>query len=299
MGDTSADIGGDFEVTTKDSIMTGKIRVLLSSPEAALTQHRTLLSCLADANMICALAVDEAHCVLNWGLRRKTEDGKKRPPFRPHYGRLVELRAIIGEVPVVALTATASPDGQKSLVKELKLFPCFSLILPPRKDNLKYIVHQLPKDADIAMYFGWLIDLLRINGKSTEKMIVFFHKIKMQSEANEYIDEELGPDGHVGDPPHNDTTHLFEMYHMKTDECVKNSVLDHFGTEGGIMRCALASSSFSMGLNIKDIKYVIHFGPAMTLDDFLQETGRAGRNGEQSYSIMLLYPRCLNSSLIS
>ena len=67
--------------------------------------------------------------------------------------------------------------------------------------------------------------------------------------------------------------HFFEIYHMKTDDSAKINILETYSKTDGKIRCILAVSSLSMGLNIKDIKYVIHFGPAMDLDDFIQETG--------------------------
>lgn len=277
----------------------GKVRILLASPESLLHQHQKLISDLAEANMICAVAVDEAHCVIKYGYGRKTQKGKKIAPFRPAYSNILRIRAIVGNVPLVALTATASSELRNKIIKELKMRPCFSLVLPPRKDNLMYIVHKLPKDYDIKVYFGWLQALIKKDSQIMEKMIVFFHKVEKLSATYEYLDHALKSAGHVGDPPHDDTTHLFEMYHMKTDDSIKTSVLQSFSQPDGNMRCVLASSSFSMGLNIPNIKFVIHFGVAMDLDDFLQETGRSGRAQEKAVSIVLLYPRCLNGTHIS
>jgi len=126
-----------------------------------------------------------------------------------------------------------------------------------------------------------------------------FHSVAKQSLVYEYLDDELQEKGHVGDLPHNDQTHVFELYHMKTDDSIKDSILSQF-SQSSQLRCVLASTSFSMGLNIPNVELVVHFGPAMDLDDFLQETGRAGRSeGSKALSITLLYPRCLNGSNIS
>jgi ATP-dependent DNA helicase RecQ len=274
--------------------------VLLGSAESLLGQHRQLLEDLAEAKLIGALAVDEAHCVMKYGYSRKTKSGKKKKAFRPAYSRLLELRAIVGDVPIVALTATATPDVQNKLIKELSMAPCFSIVLPPQKDNIKYMVHRLDKKGNLYSYFGWLRKAIEDQAQDMTKTLVFFHSVAKQSLVYEFLDDELKEVGHKGDPPHNDATHYFEMYHMKTDDTIKDSILAQFSKKDGHMRCVLASSSFSMGLNIPDITNVIHFGPAMDLDDFLQETGRASRTeGSKAVSIMLLYPGCLNGCNVS
>jgi superfamily II DNA helicase RecQ len=289
----------DLELNSIDDLKKGKVQILLASPESLLGQYRKLIADLAEANLIGAIAVDEPHCVLKYGYSRNTKGGKKKRAFRPAYSRLLQLRAIIGDVPLVALTATASPETQQKLIKELNMAPCFSLIFPPKKDNIKYIVHKLEKDGDLDTYFGWLRNAIVTQRDMMKKTIVFFHRVAKQTLVYEILDDDLKGLGHIGDPPHNDETHLFEVYHMKTDDSVKESILSHFSKDGH-MRCVLASSSFSMGLNIPDIQHVIHFGPAMDLDDFIQETGRASRSlDSKATSVVLLYSKCLNGPNIT
>ena len=290
----------DLEIYSTEELMRGHMQILLASPESLLGQHRKLVADLAEKDLVGALAVDEAHCVIKYGHGRKTKSGKKKRAFRPTYKRLLELRAIVGDVPLLALTATATPQAQQMLIKELNMTPCYTLVFPPKKDNIKYIVHQLDKDGDLMTYFTWLKDLILNQGVKMKKMIVFFHRVSKQTEVYEILDDEIKENGHVGDPPFSDRSHLFEVYHMKTDDSVKESILSEFNKEAGHMRCILASSSFSMGLDIPDVKVIVHFGPAMDLDDFIQETGRASRESEtKAVAIMLLYPRCLNGPNIT
>ena len=289
----------ELKLSSEEDVRRGNVHILLASPESLLGQHRQLISDLADKNMIGAIVIDEAHCVLKYGFPRKTKGGKTKKAFRPAYGRLLELRAIIGVVPTIALTATLTPVSQQTLVKQLNMSPCFTLILPPKKDNIKYIVHRLNNDLELHECFEWLKNKIAGEGEQIKKMLVFFHKVAKQSLVYEYLDDELGALGHKGGGPHSDKTHFFELYHMKTDDSIKDSILGNFSGNGHL-RCVLASSSFSMGLDIPDVEAVIHFGPAMDLDDFLQETGRASRSeGSKAVSIVLLYPRCLNGSNIS
>ena len=259
-----------------EDVKAGKVRILLASPESIMSQHRQLISDLSARDLIAAVAVDEAHSVTKFGFPRVKQNGKKKAAFRPAYSRLIEVRAIIGDVPVIALTATATPEGQAKLLKSLSMTPCYTLFLPPHKANISYFVHRLPKDTSLSDNFKWLRDLIRNEGKEMKKVILFFHNVEKQALVNEYLDAELEDDGHVGEPPYGDHSHIFEMYHMKTDDSVKRSVLDLYSEPNGHMRCVLASSSFSMGLDISNITYVIHYGVPMDTDDFLQETGRAG-----------------------
>ena len=282
-------------LTTEEDVKEGRVRILFGSPESTLGQHRQLIEDLASRNLIVMMAVDEGHCVSKYGDSRKTKSGKKMKAFRPAYKRLTELRAILGHVPLAALTATLTVDGQAKLIQNLNMKPCFKIIMPPEKNNIKYVVHRLDKDSVLEDNFQWLLERLDQKGEAMEKILVFFRKISIQGEAYEYLDDELGDQGHCGEPPYNDASHIFEMYHMRTDNTVKETILNEF-SKNGHMRCVLASSSFSMGLDIPQIETVIHYGPAMDVDDFLQETGRASRDPRsKATSIVLLYPRCLNS----
>jgi superfamily II DNA helicase RecQ len=247
----------------------GRVRILFASPESALGQHRSLIEDLASQKLIVAMAIDEAHCVLKYGYNRKTKSGKVVKAFRRDYRRLTELRAILGRIPLVALTATLTTESQAKLVKDLNMKPCFTLIMPPKKDNIKYIVHRLDKTAELDDNFQWLLKMLSEKKVDMSKTLVFFHKITKLGETYEFLDDELKGNGHIGDPPFNDKSHIFEMYHMRTDDGVKDTIIQEFSRDGH-MRCVLASSSFSMGLDIPGIELVIHYGPAMDLDDFLQ-----------------------------
>ena len=282
------------EITNKDNARLTDLQIVLASPESLLGQYRQQITDLADSKHIAALVVDEAHCVLKYGFSRKTKSGKRKKAFRPAYSRLLELRAIMGEVPLVALTATLTVHSKEKLIKQLNMSPCFIIDLPPKKDNIKYIVHRFDNDTDLESSFEWLKDMVATQGEKMLKTLVFFHKVAKQSLVYEFLDDELKESGHKGKGPFSDKTHFFEMYHMKTDDSIKQSVLEHFSGNGHL-RCVLASSSFSMGLDIPDVERIVHFGPAMDVDDFLQETGRASRSvGSKALSIVLLSRGCLN-----
>jgi superfamily II DNA helicase RecQ len=190
-------------LTREEDVKEGKVKVLLASPESILKQHRKLIEDLASQKIISAIAVDEAHCVLKYGYSRKTKSGKKIKAFRKEYSRITEVRAILGHVPLLALTATLTAEAQTKLIKELNMSPCFNIILPPNKDNIKYIVHRLPKDSQIEDHFHWLLKAIAKEGDKMKKTVVFFHKISRQGDAYEYLDYELQDQGHYRAAPFN------------------------------------------------------------------------------------------------
>lgn len=87
---------------------------------------------------------------------------------------------------------------------------------------------------------------------------------------------------------------------MKTDDEVKENICTNYQNEHGNIRVVLCSTSFSMGLDVKEVSTVIHYGPANDIDDYMQEVGRCGRDEtQQSHAILIKYKRCLGSQNIT
>lgn len=187
-------------------------------------------------------------------------------------------------------------------MKDLCMDSCFELIVDPNKPNIKYWLQNLTDD-NINCNFEWLVTLLRSRGKATPRMIIFFRQIKHMSNVYEHLDASLGQAAYIDykpDGPNDDRNRLFDMFHQKTDEVVKESICDSYQDPNGSTRVVLCSTSFSMGLDVKGVDNIIHYGPANDLDDYLQETGRAGRDQKhQCHAILLKYKRCLGSKNIS
>ena len=260
------------QVTSYEDIKNGNIKILFGSPEAFLEveKYRDTVKKLQSEDLICSLICDEAHCVLKYGYNRKTRSGKVVKAFRPAYAKLRELRAILGDTPMVCLTATLTTENQKMLIEKLHLGPqCFILTQPPVKNNITYHVHQLNKEfskEESGEYFDWLKELLACEREHLKKTLIFFHSRERQSLVYEYLDEELGYYGHALPPPHSVQSHLFEMYHMKNDDSVKDIILNQFAGSEGHLQCILASSSISMGI---DICYTHHpFWPCYGFGQF-------------------------------
>ena len=222
------------------------------------------------------------------------------------YGCLGELRSLTGpNVPVVALTATASLETRKMIMKDLCMTDsAYQLVVDPNKMNIKYWVVETGRGRDdICEDFDWLVDLIRRKGKDTPRMLVFFRKIDHISDVFEHLATSLGEQAYVNftpSGPNDDRNRLFDMYHLKTDEEVKETVAASYQDPGGVTRVVLCSTSFSMGLDVKGVNSVIHYGSSNDLDDYIQESGRAGRRpDEQCHAIIMKYKRCLASKNIA
>ena len=89
------------------------------------------------------------------------------------------------------------------------------------------------------------------------------------------------------------------MYHSQTSQVIKSHITESFADPNGHVRILIATIAFGMGVDCQGLNTVFHFGPPSTVEDYFQETGRAGRNGKQSYAILLNYPGCTRSKSIS
>ena len=115
---------------------------------------------------------------------------KKLPAYRPCYGQLGEMRSLVGgDVPVIALTATATKATREIIINDLCMKNCLEIILNPEKANFKYSVENC--GDDMSENFKWLLDLLYLHGSKCPRIIVFFRQIKQITEVYEYLETHL------------------------------------------------------------------------------------------------------------
>ena len=236
----------------------------------------------------------------------KANTATKQPAYRPCYGSLGELRSLAGpDVPVIALTATASKEVRDMILKDLSMNEnVYKLTVDPNKQNIKYWVFETTRlRGDISKDFDWLVNLLRIEKENTPRMIIFFRKIDHIADVFEHLETSLGEQAYINyskSGTNDDRNRLFDMYHLKTDDEVKDSIASSYQMENGNVRVVLCSTSFSMGLDVKDVTTVIHYGACNDLDDYLQESGRAGRQQNVNcHAIVMKYKQCLSSKNIT
>eukprot|EP00794_Sanderia_malayensis_P011601 gene11601-12795_t len=284
----SSDSEGGYQIQKKGKNLhdVEQASILLSSPEAALDTHRALLRSPDLRGKF--VAVDESHCIVKWGT-----NGTKTKAFRQDYCKLAELRSLVSfgrNLPFVSLTATALPSVEKSIIVNLQMRSILRLVMEPDRPNIRYVVLSFRTD-DPAVIFSSIIDEVRQHGYNSRRIIVFCRSHNHCRALFRLFDQEF----HHLYP--NYKSRLYAMFHAGTDEEIKGHVINSMGKVDSSVRVVFATTAFGMGVDCKDLYHIFHFGPPGDIDDYLQESGRAGRDNTQSHAILVLYPRCTSGKV--
>jgi len=238
-----------------DQVASGKFSLVYVAPERLRNQK--FLDAIR-ATPIQLLAIDEAHCISEWGH-----------DFRPDYHRLGRFREALGNVQTIALTATATPRVRKDILDSLQLSTARTFITGFARDNLYFgsVYSMSDRDKDKN-----LIDFL--DGRD-ESGIIYVATRKRCETLVEKLTEDLKLP--------------VAAYHAGLLPEQRKHVQDQF--MAGKLKAIVATNAFGMGIDKSDLRYVIHYNMPGTLEAYYQEAGRAGRDGLLSQCVLLFSPQ--------
>ncbi|MDQ3519969.1 MAG: ATP-dependent DNA helicase [Gemmatimonadota bacterium] len=228
----------------------GELKMLYVAPErfdAGSTAERLR------AIGVSLLAVDEAHCISEWGH-----------DFRPSYLRVGRVRELLGSPPTIALTATATPEVRNDIARQLSLRAPKVIITGFDRKNLHYHVVPVRSDSDKD-------DSLAESLRKYQGLAIVYASTR---KAVERIAADLS---RAGLPA--------EAYHAGLDDVRRHEVQDAFMR--GQVRAIVATNAFGMGIDKANVRLVVHYAMPGTLEAYYQEAGRAGRDGQHSDCVLL------------
>ncbi|MBD1393479.1 DNA helicase RecQ [Mucilaginibacter glaciei] len=234
-------------------LQNNQLRLLYIAPERLLGKDDRLMTFLRTLNIV-QIAIDEAHCISQWGH-----------DFRPEYLMLAGLKTQFPGVPVIALTATADKLTQKDILEKLNLQEPAVFISSFNRENITYRVHPKKKSFEQLLHF--------LKDRKDDSGIIYC----LSRKSTEALADDLKDAGYAA-----------EAYHAGLSNEVKARNQEAFLKDD--VKIMVATIAFGMGINKSNVRYVVHVDLPKNIEGYYQETGRAGRDGLASDALLLYSP---------
>jgi ATP-dependent DNA helicase RecQ len=240
----------EIDITLENCVHDEAVKFLYCSPERLGTElFRTRVKQM-NVNL---LAIDEAHCISQWGY-----------DFRPSYLEIAKIRPLIPNTPILAVTATATPEvvddiQEKLLFKQKNVFSKSF-----ERKNLVYLVRQVEDKPR---------HLLKVIGSIRGTGIIYVRNRLKTKEIAQF----LQANGISAD-----------FYHAGLAPALRNEKQNHW--KSGKTRVIVSTNAFGMGIDKPDVRFVVHIDLPDTLEAYFQEAGRAGRDEKQAFAVLLYHP---------
>lgn len=243
-----SNIAGEERERRQKKLKEGEFSLLFVTPERfGKTEFR---ECLKDREIF-LLAVDEAHCVSLWGH-----------DFRPDYARIPEIRKFLKNPPVLALTATATPDVQQDIIKKLALDgDCEIISSGLERPNLILNVHEAYGLSEkLEKFFELYTEFKKSGGAGS--LLLYSVLIKTVQQISRFLSgKKITHEVYHGDLPANQRRRALNQFMSKSDTVM------------------VATPAFGLGIDKKNIRQIYHFEIPSSLEEYFQQAGRAGRDG--------------------
>jgi len=230
-----------------DNCIYGKYKFLYLSPERL--QQEMVQNRIRQMN-VNLIAVDEAHCISQWGN-----------DFRPAYKNIVLLRELHPSVNIIALTASAKENVVEDIVKELDFIKPKLFRQSFERSNLAYMVFET-EDKNYKIE--------QILNKNPQSSIIYVRNRKATIEIHDYLEKK----GFSSTYYHGGLNHKIRTLHLNEWKNNQKQVM-------------VATNAFGMGIDKADVKTVIHINIPESIESYFQEAGRAGRNGNKAFAVIL------------